>query len=162
MGHIVLYLLKNKNNKALYITRTIWVSCFPPCGTSCHTFCFPACRQAGAPAPKTNSQWPLHPDTHLRSASVGKARICTQLTILHHDKFLAPRQLILPPLASLTRDTARHSYNSQNLYLDGKKCATPSTRGHNLPLLPGRYRAFAPPILLSKSASKRYKKCILP
>jgi hypothetical protein len=32
-----------------------------------------------APALKTNLLWLMHPDTHLRSASVGKARICTQL-----------------------------------------------------------------------------------
>ena len=25
-----------------------------PTRQACHTFCFPACRQAGAPAPKTN------------------------------------------------------------------------------------------------------------
>jgi hypothetical protein len=33
---------------------------------------------AFAPAPKIVLEWYMHPDTHLRSASVGKARICMQ------------------------------------------------------------------------------------
>jgi len=48
-------------------------------------FAFPAClRQSGrAPAFKKNLKWLLNPDTHLRSASVGKARICKQLKSLY-------------------------------------------------------------------------------
>jgi hypothetical protein len=84
---------------------------------------------AFAPAPQTNSQWPLNPDT----------RICPQLNsctltnfwlrdslyrdtapvpspnFVTGDRFAAPINLV-----------PRHSYNSQNLYLDGKKCAIPS------------------------------------
>ena len=84
---------------------------------------------AFALAPKTNSLWALNLDTH----------ICTQLKSytmtnfwlrdsLYHDtapvpatnfvtgdKFVAPIKFV-----------PRHSYSSQNLYLDGKKCAIPS------------------------------------
>jgi len=81
-------------------------------------------------APKTNSLWPLYPDT----------RICTQLKpctmtnfwlrdSLYRDTAQVPiYQIPLPGsipghLATLYRDTR----NAQlNLYHDGKKCAIPS------------------------------------
>ncbi len=65
-------------NKAWPITRTIWVSCFPLCGTSCHSFCFPACRQAGAPAPKTNPAETCTRTPAFAEATAGNAHICKQ------------------------------------------------------------------------------------
>ena len=97
-------------NKVRCITRIIWVSCFPLRGTTCpvqrevvilfapprrdlpsasslrsvRRGVYPAKRGSStfAPALKTNLKWFLHPDTHIRSSSVGKAR--------PHPKRLAP------------------------------------------------------------------------
>ncbi len=40
--------------------------------------------------------------------------------------YLLSINFVPPSLTLLARGAARHSYNSQNLYLDGKKCTVPS------------------------------------
>src|SRR4030042_28148 len=84
---------------------------------------------AFAPALKTVSSWPLHPDT----------LICTQLKSctltnfwlrdnLYRDTAQVPATIFVTgdKFAAPIKLVPRHSYISQNLYLVGKKCAIPS------------------------------------
>ncbi len=112
----------------------------------------------------------MHPDTHLRSASVGKARIYPQLkscTVINYclrdslyrdtapvpatyfvtgDKFAAPIKLV-----------PRHSYRSSSLYPDGKKCAIPSLhRDSFLAKVPGPC-----PVLSSGNTTSPYCRAVI-
>jgi hypothetical protein len=109
---------------------------------SCLGFCFCSCTQ----------------DKFVMRVKPGYAHLHA-IKILHHDKFLVPRQIIPPLLTAFARGRCDTRNAHKNLYLDGKNCAIPSLHRDNfLAKVPGPVAGWASgnrPPLHSGSPLKR-------